>query len=346
MDPIAALGAETPRLDSGMNPYCRLDDGRFVFRELEQSEQIMRYSAASFPGPTNSFIPDSEKSPKNKQRYGEPAMPDPAQTTTDQPSLEDAIGQAVTSLIPTIVQSVMQAMNGGDDMSAKEPSMPEEAGVAPTNPATVPRGEPESSATEEPVASPIPESPKPPGDDEEARYKAQGPAIYGAYCAGKKSSMNYSRPVIDTSIHKRLATLEAAYRSTKEELANERQDAMRYARLNQLSREHSFDPKDEMQTVIDMTPEQFERHCTVTIGRYAKRDDITNLQLFEDPTVEVDQYGRGSANEPSADDCYRYSREAEDIAAKKNFAAKKTVTNWATEYDALIAKHYPNAAAS
>jgi hypothetical protein len=32
MDPIAALGAATPCLDSGMNPYCRSSDGRLVMR--------------------------------------------------------------------------------------------------------------------------------------------------------------------------------------------------------------------------------------------------------------------------------------------------------------------------
>jgi hypothetical protein len=362
MDPIAALGAETPRLDSGMNPYCR---------RWDNDQLVMRYSAmsfpspAAFPGPSNSYIPDSERGRKSpKQRYGVSAMPKPDMNEPGTPDIGGAVARALEAVMPSIVQAVEQELaGGGDDVETEEPMNNPEPGETepvptpgaqgePTNSGTVPvpRGdnEPgaEASLDEEPVAQP---NPKPPGADEDARYKAQGPAIYGAYCAGKKSAMGampYARgSAIDPSIHKRLAKLEVENRQMRTELNNERQDLARYSRLVPLAQEFEFDPNDEMKTVIDMTDAQFDRHCDVTIKRYSKRDDITNLQIFDDPTVEVDQYGRGrSANEPTVEECHRYSMMAGDIAANKVASGQKT--DWQTEYDALVSKKYPNAVAS
>lgn len=346
MDPIAALGAETPRLDSGMNPYCRLESGHDVYRELEQSELIMRYSASTFPGPSNTFIPGSEKG--RKQRYGVSTMPpmnqNPADQAQDAPDIGEAVARAIQSVMPTIVQAVQQEMSGGSPDAGDDDGGPPQPGESAPVPDEPRGGTPDAGGPQ-----------KPPGDDEDARYKAQGPAIYGAYCAGKRSTMQYSRNGdVDPSFYKRLAKLEVDNRKLTSQLTEERnarqleqQDTMRYARLVELSRDHDFDPAEEMKTVIEFTDEQFQRHCDATVAKYARRDDVTNLQIFDDPTAQADHYNRtGSAHrEPTVAECEQYSRMAADEAARKN-SLKRGSTTFVAEYDALMAKAFPESVAS
>jgi len=107
-------------------------------------------------------------------------------------------------------------------------------------------------------------------------------------------------------------------------------DAIRYSRLNDLSRDFSFDPDDEMETVLDMNDEQFARHCENTVTKYSRN------------ATGVERYGRGAnGGQQSRRDVAqieRYSREAADVAARKNFE-KPGSTSFQTEYEAILKQH-------
>lgn len=140
MDPIAMLGSETPRLDSGMNLYSLRSDGQMV----------MRYSMGmALAGPDNAFIPGSESG--KKQNYGAsdmafppskeapkppdanaqktppaaPPMPNAGadnsdQTTSPAPGGIDVDGlvqQAIADLMPSIVQAVTDFLTAQDPNS-------------------------------------------------------------------------------------------------------------------------------------------------------------------------------------------------------------------------------------
>ena len=120
MDPIAMLGSETPRLDSGMNLYSLRADG----------QEVMRYSmgmAVAMPCATNSFVPGSET---GKHKYGADNMAFPpkdetakppdanAQKTppTDKPEpaasgdIAAVVQDCLKELMPSIVQAVTIAL--------------------------------------------------------------------------------------------------------------------------------------------------------------------------------------------------------------------------------------------
>ena len=296
MDPIAALGAETPRLDSGMNAYARVGDDRTV----------MRYSAATFPGPHNTFIPTGES--RRKHHYaGDASMPLPKAN-----DLADKVAAAIQELMPSFVNGVVQ------HLTADNPDFGE-ATVA------------DRDAT---TAQAADESDKP-DDDPQAQKYAADPACFEAYQAGlARGRMKYARGADD--LHKVVARQQVKLQELTDQMSRERRNATRYSRLQELSREFAFDVRDEEQTCQDMSDKQFDRHCTATIVKYSKRDDTTNLQLFDD--LEPDRYDRKSGARMKPDQIERYSREAAAIAARKN-ATKRGSTTFEAEFDAICKQH-------
>ncbi|MDB5345310.1 MAG: hypothetical protein JWP89_3687 [Schlesneria sp.] len=312
LDPIAALGAETPKLDCGMNLYARASDGQLV----------MRYSAATLPGPTNSFVPSAER--RTRQHYsGEPRMDGDNMNAT--PDLTTAVGQALQDLLPSIVQAVVaqvasQTEGPSDDDVNLQPQVPEDDD-GPDEP------------TAEPEAAEVPDD-----DDPEAdKYKAMGPDCHAAYLAGRRGATKYSR-MADDGLTGIISRQVARIRMLEVTSAADRRDVARYQRLGNLSREYAFDPNEELQTCRDMTDVQFERHCAATVTKYSRRGDITSVELFEDPGFEPDRYSRGGLSRVSPDQVERYSRQAALAAAHKN-AMKKGSTTFEQEFDAICQKH-------
>jgi hypothetical protein len=380
MDPIAALGSETPRLDSGMNLYClRAADG----------QEVMRYSMAmALPGPNNAYVPGAASDQKKK--YGANSMIPPVaqqnkppvnsmDATQAQPSDDNGADQMaamvadiVSQLMPSIIQSVQ------DKLSANNPTdgdaVPSDNDMDPNAPPdddNVPRGiDPSDSldggdvdngsqsqangqvAQQPPAAlnqpatpsvlganpagvpapntqsSPAPSSPQA-TDEDHKKYAAMSPECGMAYAAGLQKgrqtmTTNYSKAAgngladVVASQAERIKALEKQMQDQSAAIDQERSDAMKYSRLAELSREYAFDPREEMELVADMNADQFERFITKGITKYARRDSLENLEVFDDPTVEVERYSRGGASpRVSADQIKKYQRQAEDVYLKK-----------------------------
>ena len=117
MDPIAMLGSETPRLDSGMNLYAKRADGQLV----------MRYSmgmSMALPGADNSYVPGSETGHKTKYGADEMAFPghDDGQQPQGQPGADpsggqggpvsvDMVAQVLAQMMPAITDAVFKIIN-------------------------------------------------------------------------------------------------------------------------------------------------------------------------------------------------------------------------------------------
>lgn len=171
------------------------------------------------------------------------------------------------------------------------------------------------------------------------QYSALSGESQRAYRAGWQRAASvthrYSR---NSDLHKVVARQQVRLQELSDKISRERRDAARYSKLSELARDFAFDPRDEAETCQDMSDKQFERHCTSTIVKYARRDDVTNVQLFTDPTVPVDRFGAGSASRISVEQVERYSREAAAVAARKN-AAKRGSTTFEAEFDAICKQH-------
>lgn len=97
LDPIALLGAETPRLDLGTLLYSAVRDGR----------QVERYAAAA-PGAMNSYVPSEDYAADDQPNTGSPAMalsPDDIRQVVDAIMATDAMQW---------VKSQMEAGQPGD----------------------------------------------------------------------------------------------------------------------------------------------------------------------------------------------------------------------------------------
>jgi len=173
MDPIAMLGSETPRLDSGMNLYAKRADGQLV----------MRYSmgmSMALPGADNSYVPGSEAG--HKQKYGAEQMPFPGQQG-QQPGTPDGaagqggisvetVAQVLAQMMPAITDAVFKILNQNnptDDDAVPQDGM--DGGPGQDGEDGIPRGidapEDDGQQTAKPQAppqhqaSPTPPSPKP-----------------------------------------------------------------------------------------------------------------------------------------------------------------------------------------
>lgn len=336
MDPVAALGAVTPGLDSGMNPYCRASDGRMV----------MKYSAATLPGPNNCFTPSAEQ--REKHRYsGESAMPP---VENQNPDLAAIVGEAIQAVLPSIVEAVVAKINGGTDGETppgdtEEPEEITDPGEADESEEITPRGSDVPVAEggdDTPPPNPEPEKTM---DPEEQKYKAMGPQCYEAYQAGLKrggTPAKYSKGTAPggggnlSVIVARQSTQLKEQAAQLKKLEQGRVDAVRYSKLTTLANEFAFDPKEEFETCQDMTDPQFTRHCEKTITKYSKRDDVTGVELPDD--LEPSRYSRSNGSRISAEQVERYSREAASVAVRKN-AAKRGSTTFEAEFDEICKKN-------
>jgi hypothetical protein len=306
LDPIAALGAETPRLDCGMNPYTRAGDG----------QRVMRYSAATLPGPTNVFIPSARR--RTRQRYsGDPLMPSPGADSAN-PDLATAIGNVLQTMLPNIVQSVLGQLQG--DPTASRPTSDLDESLEDLDTDTDEVLDDDSDPSLEQVDD------EPIGTDNDDDSE---PDRYGARQVPPRPRMSDDLAVI-------VARQDRQIRQLKEQMQRERRDVQRYARLNDLAGDYAFDPHEEFETCQEMSDRQFDRHCERTVTRYARRDDVTHLDLPDD--LEPERYTRQAGRRITPDQVERFSREAAAIAARKN-AARRGSTTFETEFDTLCQSH-------
>jgi len=147
-DPIAALGAETPRLDMGMIQFHKTSEGR----------NVAKYSVAAMPSATSVFVPSTDVGRDKKNYEGSQSM---ALTPEDVTQVVDAIMD--TEPMQWVVsqmgggsmgapESVTGTMAGGGDMAGGENLTPEPI-ESPTPP--------EVSPMPEATAPAAPEAPQP-----------------------------------------------------------------------------------------------------------------------------------------------------------------------------------------
>lgn len=175
MDPIAALGAETPRLDLGMSRFCRTADGRTV----------EKYSAVAPPpvatGANTTYVPGDEKD--SKRRY-EAEGNKPVDGMQQQPDVSQIPEELVNAVVAAFMQTkpmqfVLQQMEaqaapnadpdaaGASEIPGAPPAGTEAAGAPPMAGDAMPAEgmdappAPEAAAT--PAAPPaVPAKPTPP----------------------------------------------------------------------------------------------------------------------------------------------------------------------------------------
>ena len=154
-DPIAVLGAETPKRDLGL-VYSRSDNG-------DESEH---YSMPAFPGGGNTMVPGGaeakKETPNPKQSKGpegyEMDNNPETQTPNEMRLSKESIGQIIEALKPTIQDMVQQEMVS----KSEEPKMEDELqSVA-------------SDESIEEVAEEINESPEPPAAEAPSQEMPEG----------------------------------------------------------------------------------------------------------------------------------------------------------------------------
>lgn len=365
MDPIAALGSETPRLDSGMGmaSYCRSSDDR----------EVMCYSAMSFPGASNAFIPSSETG--SKHNYGDASMPfgDPTQQPAapggppmpgapdpsgglDPAAISAAVAKVLQDMGPAITQAVVAQLGGGD-----QPPPEEEAGDDPNIPRGIDAPEDDMGMGDgtdpnqpAPDQAPAPDAGPQMDDQEQQQYAAMSPDCQSSYMAGRQKGaamvQQYSRNGFDG-----LKAIVKKQQSQIEKMQSDARDVEVYSKLEAVNRTKQLIGRDgKPATAKSILGEWFDEgldHAQMlreigTLQKYARdRDDVADLELFDDPTLDVEQYSRNGKT-PRAPQQMRpadkelYSRaydQAVNEAVSKNAAARKNVTTFEAEFEELLA---------
>lgn len=209
MDPIAMLGSETPRLDSGMDLYSLRSDGQMV----------MQYSmGTAMAGPYNAFVPGSESGKKQNYGVSDMAFPPQEQSTPKPPDanaqktpapnsgaddssqmkppsggagpdVQALVESAIADLMPSLVQAVTDFLrasdpNSNDAVPQEEQDDPGEdeipRGIEAPEDASNPSGQPPESANQavqQPMVSPDPMQARPPAGPSTANPQAPPTAI-------------------------------------------------------------------------------------------------------------------------------------------------------------------------
>ena len=199
-DPIACLGAQTPKLDLGITRYGR--EGEIFETAGRDGATLMRYAAPAAVAPAggNAFIPEhTETKVQYEAGDGEMAMDTNDIQQLLQAIMDSQMGQVIQQLAP-IASQLVEMVQGG--AAAGEPAPP--ADPAPAAPEAPGPGESLSGDVDSPVpaptggAAPSPAGPPtspPPGyepDDEDksqlSRYMSgeSDDASFMQYMCGKK----------------------------------------------------------------------------------------------------------------------------------------------------------------
>lgn len=271
-DPIAALGAETPRLDMGMVSYHRTADGRTV----------QKYSAAS-PAVGSVFVPSDDIEKKN---HAAPAAPtgglSMALTPEDVKQIVDAIEQL--DWVQYVKADMAAAQDegsdddkplGGEETPAEEAA--EEKAPAPEQDKVPAEPAAEAPKEEEPVKNERPEGDEPePEEDKEMKakksYEAGGTVEQEPVNTGTGTISQFAK---DSDEKARYAKLEARVKAAEDKVAKaeaRERSADRYAKLTALRSEEGyvFPMEDELRDSMEMNDEQFARHITRIRTRYQK----------------------------------------------------------------------------
>lgn len=280
-DPIACLGAESPRLPMPPAFYSARTE------VLEENAELCRYSIASpmVAGATNTYIPGEDTPQQNYAAEQSPDLhlqsppEDPAETTM---LAEDDVRQLIDAILSTpqmafLTQLMQQQQGGGMPPAAGMPggdtSAASPATITPSSPG--PSAPPPASsppATEKPAMS---DSAPPPAHEE--NYSSHQERQYMAQHRYGQDREVIERYNVLATAHNELIRSHGTLKEQVAQLQRERSDAQRRERLQQLvSRYPGFvDLEEEVPVTLysagsSMSDSDFEKHVT-QIEKYAAK---------------------------------------------------------------------------
>lgn len=308
-DPVAALGAETPRLDLGIR-YGRLPDGR----------RLSKYTATA-PASGNTFVPAPEED--NRERYESMIGPDEIQEIVSaineldfvqwakQKMAEEQEGEPEIDMEATGGEPMDEGMGEepmpemgeepmGDEFGGEE-EMPEMGGEEEL---PIPNGEEEGG---EEMPAPEEEMPEEEPEEEESymcdddekkeymgKFSKDGKVVRMSRQQYAKERSRYQKMQAD---HDQLKKEHYAMRKQLAESARKEEDSQRSMELTELSRERSLDLERELDRCLysrgsEMKPAQFAAHVE-TIREYASPNPVgRSLPMGALPQTRTERYER------------------------------------------------------
>lgn len=294
MDPIAALGSQTPQLDMGIR-----------FARMENGKEVAKY--ATLPGGSTTFIPqfgDGEAmvadKPKEKDCNSSPKL---RYEGDEQMALSDGdVAQIVAAFNETagmrwVASRMEQEQAAVPDATLDPANAPDQQ---------TPLDEPERNEADEDVDDyEASEGAEAGGTGEKVpvrdiKSKADGPSKYeseeekpekgvipipdknkAAYEADededpkkkKEPAMAYAKQARQRDEQDRYAKVErenAELRKRFDKMEGEKRSAERYARLADLKSGYAFELETEVAETADLSDDQFDRHIDRIRTRYAK----------------------------------------------------------------------------
>lgn len=325
-DPIACLGAEAPRLDIPPAYYGAIEDDGVM---------VERYSimAPSLPGGGNTYLRGTEDQQKYQAQQVGSSMP-------LNPEDVNQLVNAISNAIEPRLAALENFMKGGQQLPGQQfggmPGQPMPPGGAgqPANPVADPMGPggDQLGLSASSGASGAPKPPEPTGapststtGGQVGQYQAQPPVAGGTLQYQGNSfysnagddevvAEKYSQEFVEDLIgkHKELLDETGKLRSMVGNLMQERTDAQRAYRLQQMAQKYSAieaNLDEELERVLysagsQMTDEEFDAHCQ-TIERYAAQSS---------PPKGMIPDGELPAKEASKE---RYSQEFNDEVVRR-----------------------------
>lgn len=295
LDPIAALGAETPRLDLGVANYARRPDGQLVERYSAVVVDVDRYTA-TFPAAGNAFVPGGTDKPQNHYEAGGSGSMDAS---------PDTINQFVEAMMQTEpMQFVLSLMNQGPKSVADDPGTPPGAQTVAEPPLEAPAAA--APPVEAPPAAPPagPPAGPPTGEEEEpernaARYQCDdedqetlGRYMAGEmddqqlqqYMAGKRGRYQAETPP-DSQEEEPMATTDQYSRQ------RDRVERARYAKI-EAENKALKERQDAIEARLKEADQKAER-----AERYSKLNELRSAGVLIDPDTEVERTAKYSRDQ-------------------------------------------------
>lgn len=336
LDPIAALGAETPRLDLGMSRFCRTSAGLLV----------EKYSAVA-PGPYSTFLPGDDAGQERKRYQSE----EPA---VQQPNVDEVLIQKIVGAIMQTapMQWVLGQMEQDKAATPAAPN-PAEAGQFPENP-------PAEPAANDSADEPDDEGDYEPDDEDREQVKRYmsgqcSDEEFQEYAAGKRRRIHSRRrrrygaeepEMVDPAVPEedamptaqtdkfsrqeqrlekaRYARIEAENKELRQRIEKiearnstieaERRQTDRYSKLSDLSRSFVLDPAKEMERTKGYSDEQFENHLDCIVDNYSRIP--VGQRLYVPESVEPSRYSRSGEGVQKGRATAEEVRSATELATK------------------------------
>lgn len=338
LDPVAALGAETPRLDMGWSGYS--------LRVTRDGRRVMKYS---YPGVNNVMVPAHKK--RNN------ASAEEKKTMELSP---EAIDQIVAKLMQTEpMQFLQEQMQQGPKPAGGPPE--EDAGMEYGEEEFDDFTEVEDDFSGEEFDDPSQETPEPVAelddDDKEqmsrymagdvseeemqqyrakkykrkSRYEMEEEAGMSEPYSRRKKPSRYQKRAKAQSEKQRYAKLQKELEGLREqnrkqdkylqELRKDKTEAIRYSRLTELASNHAIDLEEELQETEGMTDREFDQHCK-TIERYSEVVPVNSPMLYTEDAGRRNQQSEAAKADEESKNALAWARET-GIAGKYSWQETK-----------------------